>query len=197
MKAIKYCLALFLLLGCWRAWTQTNSPAVMPVEHDVDISADSFYFDGNTNQLVYLGHVFVDDKPQARLNCERLTVYLPEDRGHPTNIVAEINVVVDVLDNNGQTNHITADKGVYSYQLLNPVTNIVKNVPLVTYAATNEVITFTGGDPMPKLVTPKGYVLADPLIIDVVKKRFETPGHVEMHFKELPGSGGSTNGFKL
>jgi hypothetical protein len=86
---------------------------------------------------------------------------------------------------------------VYSYQLLNPATNMVNGVVNVVYAATNEIITFTGGNPMPKLRTSSGYILADPLIIDVVKKRFETPGHVEMHFKQLTGPGTNSSPFEL
>jgi hypothetical protein len=83
--------------------------------------------------------------------------------------------------------------------LLNPVTNVVKNITNVVYAVTNEIITFTGGDPMPRLRTTSGYVLADPLMIDVIKKRFETPGHVEMHFKQVssPGKGTNNSPFEL
>src|SRR5580704_15514786 len=133
MKTRKLLLVLFLSSSCGLAWAQTNAPAAKPVEQDLDISSDSFYFDGITNQMVYLGHVFVTYDVKDRLNCERLTVDLPADRGNPTNIVAETNVVVELLQQNGQTNHVTADKAVYFYQLLNPVTNIVKNITNIVY----------------------------------------------------------------
>ena len=62
----------------------------------------------------------------------------------PTNIVAETNVVIDVLDDNGKTNHITADKAVYAYHLFNPATNVLHSITNVTVYAgiTNESITF-------------------------------------------------------
>ena len=80
--------------------------------------------------MFYIGHVVVID-PKAKLWCGQLTVDLPAEGGRPTNIVAITNVVIDTLDDKGQTNHITADKAVYTYSVLNSVTN--------------ETITFTGG----------------------------------------------------
>jgi hypothetical protein len=186
-------------MTCARSWAQTNAPAAQPAEREVHISADSFHFDGITNQLVYIGHVVVLDPPKARLECERLTVFLPADRGNPTNIVAETNVIVDMVDEHG-TNHITAPKAVYTYQLLNPMTNIVKSATNVVYGTTNEVVTFStfaGEEPWPRLVSPKMAVDADPIIFYVTKRVFDTPNKVRMIFKQLPGSAGETNAFKF
>lgn len=172
-------LALITPVCCCLVLAQTNAP---PKSQEIEIDSDSGYFDGISNLMVYLGHVYVTDHVKAKLHCERLTVNL--NGGNPTNIVAETNVVVDVLDESGQTNHITAAKAVYSYSVTsNSVADIV----------TNEIVTFTGGDPMPRLSMPKGYVLADPLIIDILKKKFEYPGHVEMQFKQPANSRSGTN----
>jgi lipopolysaccharide export system protein LptA len=199
MKAIKYYLIIFLLVNCGLAQAQTNAPAGMPVEQEVVITADSSHFDGITNQLVYLGHVVVLDPPRSRLECERLTVFLPADHGNPTNIVAETNVIVDYVDESGQTNHVTAPKGIYTYQLLDPITNIVNSATNITYGTTNEIITFAtyaGELPWPKVTTPKGTVRADPLIVNVPKRTFDTPGKVEYEFKRPAGLMGGTNAFK-
>jgi hypothetical protein len=197
MKTRTLVLVLFLSLSCVLAWAQTNAPAAKPVEQDLDISSDSFYFDGITNQMVYLGHVFVTYDVKDKLTCERLTVDLPADRGNPTNIVAETNVVVELLESNGKTDHVTANKAVYFYQRLNPVTNMVNNLTNVIYAVTNETVTFTGGDPMPKLWSSNGsssgYMLADPLIFHVIERKFETPGHVEMHYRQISSPGKTNN----
>ncbi|HEX4350663.1 MAG TPA: LptA/OstA family protein, partial [Verrucomicrobiae bacterium] len=158
MKTIKLLLVLFLSLSCGRAWAQTNTPTATPVEQVLNVDSDSGYYDGITNQMVYLGHVVVVYNMKDTLNCERLTVDIPADHGNPTNIVAETNVVVDVLDEKGGTNHITAGRAVYTYQLLNPATNVVNNVTNVVYAATNEIVTFTLGNPRPKVERPDATV---------------------------------------
>jgi hypothetical protein len=191
MKTIKLLLVIFLCLSCGPAWAQTNAPAGKPVEQDLDINSDSGYFDGITNQMVYLGHVFVTYNVKDRLNCERLTVDIPANHGNPTNIVAETNVVVDVLDEKGGTNHITAGKAVYSYQLLNPATNVVKSVTNIVYAV---LITFTGGNPRPKLERPDAIISDDVIIIDVLKRGVSWPGpHLEMQFKQISSPGKTNN----
>jgi lipopolysaccharide export system protein LptA len=193
MKTGKFLSVILLCLSWGLAGAQTNAPAGKPVEQDLDINSDSGYFDGITNQMVYLGHVFVIYNLKDTLNCERLTVDLPADHGSPTNIVAETNVVVNVLDEKGETNHITADKAVYTYQLLNPSTNMVNNATNVVYAVTNEIITFTGDNPMPRLVNPGGSVDAEPMIFDVIKRSFSFPHHVEMQFKQTSSPGKTNN----
>ncbi len=171
MKTIKLLWVIFLCLSCDPAWAQTNAPAEKPVEQVLKVDSDSGYYDGITNQMVYLGHVFVIYNMKDTLDCERLTVDIPADHGNPTNIVAETNVVVDVLDEKGGTNHITAGKAVYTYQLLNPATNVVKSITNVVYAVTNELITFTGGNPRPKVTGRTPLFRGDPIIIDVNKRR--------------------------
>jgi len=181
-------------------WPQTNhlatnapatnrpaakAPATNAPQQELFITSESAYYDGITNQMVYIGHVYVDDHAKARLHCGRLTVSLPPNGGNPTNILAETNVVVDVLDQSGATNHITADKAVYAY-------GVVTNSPGIL--TTNETVTFTGGQPMPELTNAKSTVLADPMIMDVPRKTFSFPGKVEMRFRQPAGSGSATNG---
>jgi lipopolysaccharide export system protein LptA len=192
MKTRTLLLVLFLSLSCVLARAQTNAPAM--VEKELKIDSDSFYFDGITNQMLYLGHVFVIYNEKDTLNCERLTVDLPADRGNPTNIVAETNVVVDVLDEKGQTNHITADMAVYSYQLLNPSTNVVKGITNVIYAVTNEIIQFSGGNQLPKLERPGASLVSDVILYDLITRKAHGVGpHTEMKFKQTSRPGNSTN----
>ena len=135
-------------------WAQTNASAPASVtnaapakvasntnsaDQFTDITSASFSYDGNVHQAVYLGHVVVVNA-KSKLDCERLTVNMPADGGRPTNVVAETNVVIDMLDD-GKTNHITSDKAVYSYSVIN--------------AVTNEIVTFTGGNPSPEVQNPQ------------------------------------------
>jgi len=193
MKTKKLLLVIFLSLSFGPAWAQTNTPAAKPLEQELKVDSDSGYYDGITNQMVYLGHVFVLYNMKDTLSCERLTVDIPADHGDPTNIVAETNVMVDVLDEKGEAEHLTADKAVYTYQLLNPVTNVVKSITNVVYAVTNQFITFTGTNPIPRLVNSNAYVASEPIIFDVIKRSFEFPGHLETHFIQV-SSPGKTNG---
>ena len=177
---------LFLSVACAAVWAQTNAPAAKP-EQEIVITADSGRFDGKTSQMVYLGHVLVTDNVKAQLYCGQLTVDLPPDGGHPTNIVAEAdlivtNVVIDYLDGKGQTNHITANKAIYAY-------NVVAGR---IGAVTNETVTFTGGTPMPKVEKGQVIITGEPLIFDVAEKSF-TGSHYKTILKQAPKSGNDTN----
>ena len=169
-------LFILLLAGtCGIIGAQTNAPAPNPLEPKTEISSDSGHFDGVKNQMIYLGHVFVTDNAKFRLHCEQLTVDLPPDFGHPTNIVAETAVVIDMLGEKGQTNHVTADRAVYFYGVAN--------------AVTNEVVMFTGN---PKVENLQFTMFGDSLTLNLVTKQF---GGVNYHtiFKQSPVSGNGTN----
>lgn len=86
------------------------------------IWSDSGYFDIKNRLAVYTGHVRVED-PQLKLTCDKLTARTPEHGGRMDSVVGEGNVVVDMVDQNGVTNHATGDKLVYSYKVENSVTN--------------------------------------------------------------------------
>lgn len=180
---MNYFLFLWLFGSCGLVWAQTNTAAKKPLEQQVEITSDSGRFDGQTSQMVYLGHVVVTDNVKAKLQCGQLTVYLPPSGGHPTNIVAETDVVIDYLDGKGQTNHITADTATYAY-------NVVTNAPNVL--VTNETVTFAGGQPMPKVENPQIIILGEPLVLNVATKQFGGP-HYKMILKQAPGTGNGTN----
>jgi hypothetical protein len=92
--------------------------------------------------------------------------------------VAVTNVVIDALDEKGQTNHITAARAVYAYRVEN--------------SATNETITFTGGDPTPRVDNPQFTIYGEPLILDVATKQFSGQNY-RMIFKQTPNSGNGSN----
>jgi len=168
---------LLLAVNCSVVWAQTNAPVKTPVEQQIEITSKNWQFDGNTRQMIYLGSVVVTN-PKAVLHCEQLIVDLPPDGGHPTNIVAITNVVIDALDGKSQTNHITADKAVYTYSVVNSVTN--------------EAIVFTGGDPMPKVENPQFTGLGDPLTYNLITKKYSA-SNFKTIFKQSPSSGNGTN----
>jgi len=168
---MKYLLSLLLAGSCGLAWAQTNAP-----ERQLDITSDSGHFDGKSSKMIYLGHVVVTDKARATMHCGQLTVDVPMSGGDPTNILAEIDVVVDVLDEKGQTNHVTADKAIYAYSVANTVTN--------------RTLTFTGGKPMPKVVNPQFTATGEPLVYDFVSKQFGGEHyHMEFNIKSTGTNG--------
>lgn len=175
---MKLFLILLLAGTCGFLRAQTNAPATNSPPSETVITSDTGRFDGVTRQMFYVGHVIVID-PKATLNCEHLTVNLPPDGGHPTNIVAVTNVVIDTLDDKGQTNHITADKAVYSYGVVG--------------AVTNELITFTGGKPSPKVENPQFTIYGEPLVLNMITKQYGGSNY-KMIFKQSPNAAGGTNG---
>lgn len=189
MKCITLPLLALLFAAAFPAGAQSNT-STNKAGQEVEIDSNSAYFDGLTNQMVYIGNVHVTDHVKAWLQCERLTVFVPANGGAPTNIVAETNVVVDVIDS-GFTNHIVADRGVFTYGV---VTNSVEPLNL----RTNEIITFTDfGTNMPELTNPKGIIRTQPLILDVVQRKFLMPGPTRMILRPSPGSATNSSPFNL
>ena len=175
---MKIFIVLLLAGSCGIIRAQTNAPVPKPPEPQTEIFSDSGHFDGNKNQMMYLGHVSASD-PKSKLHCEQLTVDLPPNGGQPTNIVAEFNVVIDELDSKGQTNnHITADKALYTYS--------------VAAGVTNATVTFTGGNPSPRVENAQLIIEGDPLVLNMVTRQFSGE-HYRTTFKKAPDSGNSTN----
>ncbi len=174
---MKIVFALLLAGSCSLLWAQTNAPVEPPADQQTDITAAHGRFDGIKYQMVYEGNVLVQD-PKVKLTCEKLIVDLQKDGGHPTNILALTNVVVDVLDEKGQTNHVTANRATYTYTVAN--------------ATTNEMITFDGGEPKPRVENPQLIMEGDVLTFDLGTKQFSGEGFRTI-FKQLPNAGG-TNG---
>lgn len=123
----------------------TNAPAEIQT---TDIHAESGKFNLRSNVFVYHGGVRVDD-PRMKLTCDVLTAEAPRlAQGIFNRVTADKNVVIDFLDDKGQTNHAVADKAVYTYS--------------VTNSATNAVVELTGN---PVVSRPDGSTLkGDPII---------------------------------
>lgn len=179
MNPNKLLLVLMLSAGAAIAWAQTNVPPAKPGEQGVLIHSDGGYFDGLANQVVYVGHVLVTDHLRATLTCERLTVGIPQG-GTPTNILAETNVVADFIDEQGMTNHVTANTALYSVSVVNSVTN--------------QVVTFSGGDPLPKVENPRMVITGEPMVYNVLTKRFSPGTNFTTILKPRSGAGNGTNG---
>jgi hypothetical protein len=92
--------------------------------------------------------------------------------------VAVTDVVIDRVDEKGQTNHITSDKAVYTYSVVNDVTN--------------EVATFTGGNPTPKVENQQMIIVGDPLVMNLLTKQFSGKNY-KTTFKQTPNADGETN----
>ena len=134
------------------AVAQTNPPAKKSVARggDTTIHADHGEFDLLGRRMVYTGHVHIND-PDMKLQCAKITATMPAGSGHPNRIVAESSeaepwVLIDVLDDHGETNHVTGHLAVYEY--------VIKG------GATNETVTVTGD---PHINTPSFQGTADEL----------------------------------
>lgn len=175
--AMKKILFLSLILHpAYAAWAQTNVISETTTNHEIGIHAEHFYYDGNARQLAYYDHVVVTNA-QGRLACERLTINLPpKDMGdnNPTNAVAETNLDIIYVNYKGETNHLTADRGIYDYGVANGVTN--------------ETVTFTGHATN---TGPNYVVTGEPLIWDNIKNKL-TGSNVMMNAK-VPTHPGDTN----
>jgi lipopolysaccharide export system protein LptA len=141
--------------GCGVALlAQTNAPnAPKPERKPTLIDADSLEFKLESLSAVYTGNVKVND-PQMQLTCAILTARFRTNnsRLEIENIIAETNVVIDAIDWEGRTNHATADKLVYSYSIVDSVTN--------------QTIELTGN---PKLMNPLGGLSGEIIFVDLVK----------------------------
>ncbi|HEY1490604.1 MAG TPA: LptA/OstA family protein, partial [Verrucomicrobiae bacterium] len=127
----------------------TDAPK--PTRAPTVITSERADFDLAKKHAVYRGNVHVDD-PQMKLTCEELTADLPESGGHINHLVAVTNVVMDSVDDKGQTNHATSDKAIYDY-------SVVKGV-------TNETVTLTGNA---KVKSADGSMTGEPITWDRVK----------------------------
>jgi lipopolysaccharide transport protein LptA len=146
-----YLIALLALAGGGWLPAQTKvADLPKPSRVPTRIDSERADFDLTARHAVYRGNVRVDD-PQMKLTCEQLTADLPQSGGHIDHLVALTNVVMDSMDNKGQTNHATGDKAVYDYKVVNGVTN--------------ETVTLTGNA---KVENAQGWMTGEPIIFDRV-----------------------------
>jgi lipopolysaccharide transport protein LptA len=142
-------IALLALIGGGGLHAQTNvTAAPKPPRAPTRIDSERADFDLTAHHAVYRGNVRVDD-PQMKMTCEELTADLPQTGGHINHLVALTNVVMDSVDDKGQTNHATSDKAVYDYNVVNGVTN--------------ETVTLTGNA---KVESGDGWMTGEPIIWD-------------------------------
>lgn len=158
---MKINLILWLAVYAGAGWAQTDSalPKIAPGPK-TEIWSKTGYYDNNSREQVFLGEVRVVD-PKITLTCERLAVIIPVDKQHVSHLTAETNVVIDFADekSKNQKYHVTAAMAVYSYAVIN--------------AVTNETITFTGLPGKPPLVdTAQGTISSEPLVWDRTAGRF-------------------------
>lgn len=147
----KICLiALLALVGGW-LHAQTNvAGAPKPPRAPTVITSERADFDLAARHAIYRDNVHVDD-PQMKLTCELLTADLPQTGGHINHLVAQTNVVMDSVDDKGQTNHATSDKAIYDFKVVNGVTN--------------ETVTLTGNA---KVESAESWMTGEPIIWDRV-----------------------------
>ncbi|HEX3856203.1 MAG TPA: LptA/OstA family protein [Verrucomicrobiae bacterium] len=144
-----YFITLMIMLGGEILRTQTNAAdAPKPARAPTIINSDRADFDIAARKAFYYGNVRVDD-PQMKLTCAQMVADLPQTGGHINRIVAETNVVIDSVDEKGQTNHATSDKAVYIYNVQNGVTN--------------ETVTLTGHA---KVENEQGWLTGEPIVWD-------------------------------
>ena len=145
-------LAFACLAGVLKA--QTNLATV--TGKSIEIRSDAAEFDLKTRLAIHRGNVRVAGEGM-QLACETLTAKLPVTGGRIESMVAETNVVIDLMDEKGQMVekgqkiHGTGDKLVYTYattdtatneivQLMgNPILKIIEGP--VTNVVTGDVIT--------------------------------------------------------
>ena len=167
-------LILLLVAGAYgMALAQTPAPPDAKPHPPTQINSDAADFDLNLHQAVYRGHVRVLDT-QVKLTCDWMVVDLPAAGGHLSHVLADTNVVVDFRDNKGQTNHVTAARAVYEYQ--------------VEGSVTNETVTFTGN---PIATTADYKILSEPLVWDRAGNKFHLHQETITPLHELNPDGGT------
>ena len=119
----RFCLIIIGTAVSGMACAQPNSTGTLSTPRGPTlISSEHGDFDLAGREAIYRGHVRVDD-PQMKLACEQLIADVPLTGGHVNHIVAETNVVIDFMDDKGQTNHATGEKAVYVYSEQGGLTN--------------------------------------------------------------------------
>ena len=158
------------------ALVTTNAPAPkpQPPRAPTHIESDRVDFDLTEHEATYRGHVYVDD-PEMKLHCEWLVADLPQT-GHISHIVAETNVVIDATDDKGRKIQATGDKAVYTYNVLNGVTN--------------EIITLTGNA---KVENAQGWLTGEPITLDCVTKLVHADNAKMVYWQNLHSAMAATN----
>ena len=114
--------------------TMPTAPGAAP-RRDTTIDSEGGEFHQKTSTAIYRGNVRVYD-PHMILTCDLLTLEAPKlPVGKFSQVTASGNVVIDFIDDKGQTNHATAGEAIYTYCITNGITNaviILTNSPVVS-----------------------------------------------------------------
>ena len=137
-------------------------------------------------EIVFRGKVRMDH-PRMQCDCEKLTARAVESGEKVQRIVAERDVVFDLIQENArkarvndrpQKVHGTGDKAVYSYG--------------ITAGATNEVVELTGN---PAMLQTTNCAFQNPIIIlDCAHEKVVAPGRYQI---QGSATAGGTNKFRL
>jgi lipopolysaccharide export system protein LptA len=167
-----------LLAGLGGGIVQAQTNAVAPPRAPTIINSDSAEFDlsSSPHKAFYYGHVQVDD-PQMKMTSEKMVADLPPSGGHISRIVSETNVVIDFLDDKGQTNHAISDKAVYDYNVQGVVTN--------------EIVTLTGHASVTN--ADGSWMRAEPIIWDRANNRVYGSNETMSIKQNLNDAMGKTN----
>ena len=182
---MKKLLMLLMAGSCGLVWAQTNQVAMVAARpaQPTEVDSDKAEFDmggaHSPRQVIYRGNVRVTD-PKIKLWCEWLLLTLPPGSGHVSHISAETNVVIDFVGENGEKYHVTSDKAVYDYTVVNQVTN--------------ETVTWTGN---PIVDTKDGKIWSEPLVWDRRANRFFFTNQKMILPNGLSGSGTNGSALKL
>jgi len=139
------------------------------------IYADRGEFDMAGRKVTYHGHVRVDD-PEMKLTSEWLITDLPQPGEHVNRIVAETNVVIDFLDDKGQTNHATCARTVYSYA--------------VKDGTTNELVTLSGNA---KVENAEFIMTGEPIVLNLATRKITANNLVMIPRQSLINASAGTN----
>jgi lipopolysaccharide export system protein LptA len=182
---MKKLLMLLIAGSCSLLWAQTNHVATaahkpaQPTEVDSDTAEFDMGSAKTPRQVIYRNNVRVSD-PKIKLWCETLTLTLPPGSGHVNHIIAETNVIIDFIGDNNEKYHVTSDKAVYDYAVVNQVTN--------------ETVTWTGN---PIVETKDGKIWSEPLVWDRKANRFYFTHEKMILPQGLSGSGNTNSALKL
>lgn len=113
-------------------------------------------FDANGGQLVYSGHVLVQNL-RIKILCDRLVIFLPKNGDQPNRVEAQTNVVI-IATNHGEPTRATCSLAVYTHS--------------VTSGVTNAVVTLTGS-PLPYVENARATTTGNPIIWNLTSGKIE------------------------
>lgn len=113
----------------------TNHPAPAGTNQFADVFCEQYTL--GTNSSIFLGGVYATH-PEMNWSCEKLTVRTPAPG--TTNLIAEQNVVFDVMTQNGKL-HGTGDDAVYTFGFIDTITNGALPINELSLTGTPAVLT--------------------------------------------------------